>query len=256
MKGGRKSEELHVEDLAKARQRIIELEQVVAEHKKTEKSFQKLSAVQNEMSAQAHRLSHELQVHQIELEMQNEELHRAQKDLEASHTRYFKLYDLAPIGYLSLDKHGLILEANLTAVQMLGVEKKFVIGQPIARFIDEDDKGIHSLHLKELFDTGLPQECELRLVRKGSSQFWVYLKTIAEGEVVSGSVVCQTALIDITERKQAEEKIQDQLKELKQRNTELDHFNKLMMDRELRMVELKKEMNVLCTQTGRPLRYP
>jgi PAS domain S-box-containing protein len=99
--------------------------------------------------------------------MQNEELHQVQKDLEASHARYFKLYDLAPIGYLTLDKDGfLIREANLTAIQMLGVERSLIIGQPIARFIHGDDKDLHYLHLKKLFDTGLSQECELRLVKK------------------------------------------------------------------------------------------
>jgi hypothetical protein len=84
----------------------------------------------------------------------------------------------------------------------------------------------------------------------------VYLKTTIEGEVEGGSVECLTALIDITERKQGEEEIQKQIKELKQTNNELDYFNKLMVDRELRMIELKKEINELCTQMGRPLRYP
>ena len=64
---------------------------------------------------------HELHVHQIELEMQNEELRRAQAELDAARSRYFDLYDLAPVGYCTISEKGLILEANLTAATMLGV---------------------------------------------------------------------------------------------------------------------------------------
>jgi len=64
---------------------------------------------------------HELRVHQIELEMQNRELHRTQGELEAARARYFDLYDLAPVGYLTVSKNGLILEANFTAATLLGV---------------------------------------------------------------------------------------------------------------------------------------
>ena len=108
--------------------------------------------------------------------MQNEELHKAQTALEASRTKYFDLYNIAPVGYLTLDKDGLIKETNLLTTQLLGIERSSVVGQPIARFIYRDDQDTHYLHLKKLFDTGLSQECELRLVKKEGSQFWVYLE--------------------------------------------------------------------------------
>ncbi|MGD0822668.1 MAG: ATP-binding protein [Desulfomonilia bacterium] len=193
--------------------------------KQAEKRLQKQSTDQSDISPeQARRLLHELQVHQIELEMQNEELHRAQEELEISRTKYFDLYDFAPVGYLTIDKEGSIKEANLTATQLLGVGRSFVVKQQITSFIYRDDKDIHYLHLKKLFDTGLPQEYELRFVKKDGSQFWAFLKANAVQEDESGSIVCQTALIDITERKKAEEERIKLLAELERSNKDLEQF--------------------------------
>src|SRR4051812_3269290 len=81
------------------------------------------------------RTVHELRVHQTELKMQNEELRRAQVELGAARERYFDLYDLAPVGYCTLNEQGLILEANLTAATLLGVPRGALARQPISRFI-------------------------------------------------------------------------------------------------------------------------
>ena len=86
-------------------------------------------------------LVHELQIHQIELEMQNEELRRTQVELEAARDRYVDLYDFSPAGHLTLDTHGTIVEANLRAGTLLGINRKELIGQPLARFIASDDQG-------------------------------------------------------------------------------------------------------------------
>ena len=93
---------------------------------------------------------HELRVHQIELEMQNEELRRTQAELEASRARYFDLYDLAPVGYFTLSEKGLILEANLTAATLLGVARGDLVKQPLPRFILPEDQDIYYLHRKQL----------------------------------------------------------------------------------------------------------
>ena len=77
---------------------------------------------------------HELRVHQIELEMQNEELRRTQEELEASRERYFDLYDLAPVGYFTLSEQGLILEANLKAAKLLGVERSALVKAALIPF--------------------------------------------------------------------------------------------------------------------------
>jgi len=99
---------------------------------------------------------HELRVHQIELEMQNEELRRAQADLDAARARYFDLYDLAPVGYCTISEKGLILEANLTAATLLGVARGALVNQPFTRFILLEDQDIYYLHRRQLFETGAP----------------------------------------------------------------------------------------------------
>lgn len=91
---------------------------------------------------------HELQVHQVELEMQNQELRRAQAELDAARIRYFELYDLAPVGYISLNQNGLIVEVNLTVATLLGFERGALAMQPMSRYIHQEDQDIYYLHRK------------------------------------------------------------------------------------------------------------
>jgi two-component sensor histidine kinase/PAS domain-containing protein len=158
------------------------------------------------------RLVHELQVHQIELEMQNEELRRAQEELEASRARYLDLYDLAPVGYFTLNAQGTILEANLTAAGLLRVERGRLIGRPLTRFIVKADQDVYYFHRRELFETGAPQVCDLRLVRGDDFQFYARLEAVvADG--VDGAPVCRAAVSDVSARVQAEERVKAALGE-------------------------------------------
>ena len=118
---------------------------------------------------------HELRVHQIELEMQNEELQRTQTQLDAQRERYFDLYDLAPIGYVTVSEQGIILEANLTAVTMLGVTRRMLVRQPLTSFIIKEDQNIYYLQRKRLFETGKPQAYELRMMKKDETYFWAMM---------------------------------------------------------------------------------
>ncbi len=147
---------------------------------------------------------HELQVHQIELEMQNEELRRAQAEIEAGLARYFDLYDLAPVGYCTLSEQGLILETNLTAATLLGTARSTLIKQPFSRFIIKDDQNLYYLHRKKLFETGEKQQCELRLAKPDGAVFWAQL-TATAAQAEDGVPACRVMLSDVTERKQAEE---------------------------------------------------
>ncbi len=161
-------------------------------------------------------LLHELRVHQIELEMQNEELCRTQGELEASRARYFDLYDLAPVGYFTVSEQGLIIEANLTAAGLLGVARGALVKQPLTRFILPEDQGIYYRHRKQLFETGAPQVCEMRLAKKNGAQFWARLEATAVQDA-DGAPVCRAVVSEITARKRVEAELQQAHDELEQR---------------------------------------
>jgi len=163
---------------------------------------------------EARRVLHELQVHQIELEMQNEELRRTQVELEASRARYFDLYDLAPVGYFTIGEQGLILEANLTAAKLLGVARGTLIKQPLSRFILPEDQDIHYRHRRQLFETGAPQVWELRLARKDAAHFWARVEATTAQDA-DGAIVCRAVVSDIAERKRAEEALKTINEELR-----------------------------------------
>ena len=152
----------------------------------------------------ARKHAHELKVHQIELEMQNEELRRIQKELEAAKARYFDLYDLAPVGYCTVGKEGLILEANLTAASLLGTVRSALAHLPFTQFIMKEDEDIYYFHRKQLFETGDPQTCELRMVKGDGELFWAHLRAILAVNP-DGSPVCRVVISNITQEKQAEE---------------------------------------------------
>ena len=141
---------------------------------------------------------HELRVHQIELEMQNEELLRVQEKLEETRARYFDLYNLAPVGYLIMSPDGRILEVNQTAVALLGAAQATLVGRPITRFILDQDQDIYYLYRKQFLQTGEIHGRDLRLVRPDGTVFWAHLAAGA------GPGLNRVVLVDITERKRIE----------------------------------------------------
>lgn len=146
---------------------------------------------------------HELRVHQIELEMQNHQLRQAQLALAASQTRYFDLYDMAPVGYCTVSRQGLLMEANLKAANLLGLARTQLVGQRFSRFILTEDNDVYYLLRNKLFETSELQSCELRMVQADGTTFWAHLSiTLAQDE--SSTPVSWLILSDITERKQAE----------------------------------------------------
>lgn len=157
---------------------------------------------------------HDLRVHQIELEMQNEELRRAQLELDAARSRYFDLYDLAPVGYCTLSAQGLILEANLTAANLLGVTRQKLINQPISRFVLMADQDTYYLHRKKLLELGEAQSCEIRIVKPDGTPLWTHV-VATDTQDAEGMVVHRVVLSDISNRKRMED-------DLQAKNTELE----------------------------------
>lgn len=184
-----------------------------------------------ETLAETRRLLHELRVHQVELEMQNEELYQTQLELEVSRERYFDLYDLAPVAYLVLDEQGLILEANLTAALMLGRPRRTLAMLPISRFILPEDQDRYYLQRKRLLATREAQTFEVRFLRQdagaqepGETPFWVQLNAMLARDA-GGASLCRLVLSDISALKQAEVELSRLNEELEsriqQRTTEL-----------------------------------
>jgi PAS domain S-box-containing protein len=148
-------------------------------------------------------LVHELRVHQIELELQNEELQRAQEELEVSRARYFDLYDLAPVGYVSIGEDGLVRAANLTAAGLLDVPRSALLRKGWTQFVHREDQDRYFLHRKQLFLSGAPHGCEVRLLKSNGEALWVRLEArLAQGD--DGTRVARTVLSDISERKAAD----------------------------------------------------
>ena len=148
-------------------------------------------------------LLHELRVHQLELEVQNEELRLAQSELVAERARYADLYNRAPVGYCTISEQGLILESNHTASTMLGVVQGTLVTQPITRFILPEDQDIFYLYRMQLFKTGGSQACELRMVKQDGSELWVWVEA-ALVQDTDGVSTCRVVLSDITNHKRSE----------------------------------------------------
>ena len=163
--------------------------------------------------APAQQALYELRVHQIELKMQNDELRRIQHALDKQRERYFDLYDLAPVGYCTLSAKGLILEANLTAANLLGVPCSKLVKQPLSRFIEKTDQDSYYLARKQLLEKRQAQSSKLQMVTGAGTSFLARLMaTVAQRDGVDE---IRILLADISERQVIE-------KALHQSEVELD----------------------------------
>lgn len=166
-----------------------------------------------------HKLLHELQVHQVELNMQNDELRKAQIAMEESRDRYVDLYDFAPIGYFTLTRDGMISELNLTAGDMLGVVRKKLLARRFSQFVADEDRDRWYAHFTSVLKHDQRQRCELVFQREDGSRFNAQLDSQNKGTYSgareldesspinkenSGERSVRIALTDITSLKQAE----------------------------------------------------
>jgi PAS domain S-box-containing protein len=162
----------------------------------------KLNATKGELE----RLRNELQVHQVELEAQNAELKRMVLELEVSRSKYFDLYDLAPVGYLSINEKGIVLDANLTAATMLGVAKASLVERPLTSYILPADRGCYNLQEKQCVETNDCRDWEMRMLRADGSTFWAHLQS-APSRNNPQTPIMRITLTNIDQRKQFEVEI-------------------------------------------------
>lgn len=153
-------------------------------------------------------LIHDLRVHQIELEMQNEELRRTQAELDESRSRYFDLYDLAPVGYCTINEHGLIVESNLTICNLLGVTRSSLAKAPLCHFIVPEDRDAFFAHYHPLSTSRVTDSYELRLRRSDGSNVWVQIVSNSS-QSVGDEIWQRIVLTDITAIKTAECALRD-----------------------------------------------
>ena len=151
-------------------------------------------------------LLHELQVHQIELEMQNEELRSAQVALREVSDKYHDLFDFAPIGYFRLDEAGRILEVNLAGAALLGLDRNAVTLKRFGQFVTVEDRTAFADFCHRVLATDTRETCEVKLLREGQPVHALVEGVAAQDHQRQGKL-CRAAVIDITERKQAEERL-------------------------------------------------
>ncbi len=188
---------------------------------------------------EAKQLLHELHVHQIELEMQNEELRRAQVDLAGSFERYADLYEHAPVGYLSVNLNGIITRANVVAAHLLGVQRHLLPGRPLSAFVGREDLARYQAMRRRLVVAGLSESAEFVLQPAQGQDpagrpFWARLEVITRHDLTEGALVWQVAINNIDTQKRAEltlQRVNEELEEQVERRTkQLAESNRLLVE--------------------------
>ena len=152
------------------------------------------------------KLVHELQVHQVELEMQNEQLREIQLQLEVARDRFANLYDFAPVAHLTLNASGEILEANLVAGKLLGLERSRLIRQKFTRFVAASAQDAYYLLCQAVFSSDARRSGELELVNAQAGRLVVHVEAVRESASVRKQ--CRLSFVDITERLQMQRALQ------------------------------------------------
>lgn len=158
-------------------------------------------------------LLHEIQVQHIELEMQNDELKQSNEEVESQRHKFVGLYDLAPVGYFILDNNGMILEVNTTGSNQLQSVKRTILNRRFQSFLHADDADTFYVFLRRILNTSVKQSCQLNLLTAKGTTVFTQMEGIALRNIYHDKEQCYIAVIDITERRNAELK----LKETKER---------------------------------------
>jgi PAS domain S-box-containing protein len=165
-----------------------------------------------------------LQIHQIELEHQNQELRITQAELEVSRNKYVNLFDFSPIPYFSLDPEGIIKEVNLSAGKMLGLDRSKLIGKKFIAYVTQEYRDIYNSFIKNVFNSLVKHSCEINLFNKDNQIFRVLLEGLEFDNAPESGQLCQVAVIDLTEHKKIEATLKETTEKLKLLNNTKDKF--------------------------------
>ncbi len=176
---------------------------------KAEEVLEHKKGSRKELGHEIDELIHELEVHQIELEMQNEDLIATQIELEDSRRDYLELYDFAPVGYLTLDENGIIKIINLTGSDILGKPRKFLLNTAFLRYVTPDYKKTLHSHFNQVMKTQLKKQCEIKLISADKTPLFVSLDTLPVFDEDGIFKEFRVVIIDSSERKKAENKIKE-----------------------------------------------
>lgn len=150
--------------------------------------------VDSEVDYNVKKLLHELQVHQIELEMQNEELREANAATEIALKKYTMLYDLAPMGYFTLEQNGNITELNFTGAELLGDRRFSLVNSNFKLFVSDESKGDFNKFLNRVFTSNYKETCKVQLGFIEKTMKHVYM----EGVVIGDDRNCLLSVVDIS----------------------------------------------------------
>lgn len=160
-------------------------------------------------------LLHELQVHQLELEMQNQELRESQQSLEETRDRYADLYDFAPVCYINLDEAGIVLNINLTGAALLDQARSYIIGQPLSKWVVKPDVRIFFSHLKKSLNSDQKVSDEIKLSSNSGKQIDARIESIRGWSSENSTYVCQCVILDVTEQNKSKKEISLKARQLK-----------------------------------------
>lgn len=153
------------------------------------------------------RVLHELRVHQIELEMQNDQLNKAQRELESVHQKYIDHYELAPVGYFMFDRNGLVIEVNLTGASLLGRQRDRLLHKPFVAYLTSRSRATFLSHLQTVQATEFSHTCELAIQRMllDGSLIYVQMESRLASSQENGELLFRSVIMDVTDRHRAEE---------------------------------------------------
>ena len=190
------------------------------EHLSKQQLLTQISLLQAEVKKdlcndQSSAVKHDLEVHQIELEMQNRELREAQQQLEETRDNYADLYDFAPVNYFTFSEKGIIEKINLTGASMLGKVRANIIGSPFSRWLDKDSLNKFRDHLNTVFQTDGKVSDELNIKNEAGDRLEVRIESIRSKYTSSNNYECRSIVLDITESNNIKNKLFLQARQLK-----------------------------------------